>query len=67
MEQAMRELDAEERELLARLDGVVSTADLIGLVVSLAETLEKEGLVVRAKVARVAAARLDSLQNHRRR
>lgn len=63
----MRELDAEERELLRRLDGVIPTSDLIAMVRDLAATLAGEGLVVRAKVAEVAASRLDSLQNHRNR
>ena len=61
----MRELDAEERELMRRLDGVIPTNELIMMVRDLAETLAGEGLVLRAKVAEVAATRLDSLQNHR--
>jgi hypothetical protein len=61
----MRELDTEEQELMRRLDGVIPTGDLIAMVRDLAETLAAEGLVLRAKVAAVAAARLDSLQNHR--
>ena len=61
----MRELDAEERALMRRLEGVVPTCDLIAMVRDLATTLASEGLVLRAKVAEVAATRLDSLQNHR--
>lgn len=61
----MRELDAEEQELMRRLNGVIPTDDLIEMVRDLAQTLTAEGLVLRAKVAEVAAARLDSLQNHR--
>jgi hypothetical protein len=61
----MRELDAEERELMRRLDGVIPTDQLIQMVRDLSEVLAKEGLVVRARVAEVAATRLDSLHNHR--
>lgn len=61
----MRELDTEKRELMRRLDAVIPTNDLIEMIRDLAGTLAAEGLVLRAKVAEVAAARLDSLQNHR--
>lgn len=63
----MRELDDEEREMLRRLDGVIPTPELIQMVHDLSETLAKEGLVLRAKVAELAAARLDSLQFYRKR
>ncbi len=50
-----------DREMLRRLSGAVPTDDLIAMLIDLAGRLEKEGKLVSAKVASVAANRLDSL------
>lgn len=63
----MRTLDDNEQGLLRQLDGVVPTDALVTMLKDLAEILEGEGLVVRARVVTVAAARLVSLQHHRER
>jgi hypothetical protein len=57
----MRELDAEETELLGILDDGVPTLALIGMVRDLSEVLQRRGYVIQARVAEVAADRLQLL------
>ncbi|MBO9375539.1 hypothetical protein GG804_02055 [Sphingomonas histidinilytica] len=58
----MRELDAEETELLRVLDEGVPTTALIGMVRGLAEVLQSRGHVIQARVAEVAADRMQLLE-----
>ncbi|AOH85585.1 hypothetical protein AWL63_18230 [Sphingomonas panacis] len=58
----MRELDAEETELLRILDEGVPTPALIGMMRDLSEILEGKGYTIQARVAEVAADRLQLLE-----
>lgn len=52
-------LSEDERQILRRLNGDVSTSDLVQMLFDLAGHLERDGQIACAKLASIAALRLE--------